>query len=81
MSNFFTMITGVRQGYVLVPSCFNTCMDWVLDSGASIDNTKVTDMIFTDDGVILAEFARGLSKSEFGFTPAKSTTDCIHDVR
>ena len=30
MSNFFPVNTGVRQGCVLAPSLFNTCMDWVL---------------------------------------------------
>ena len=30
VSSFFPVNTGVRQGCVLAPSLFNTCMDWVL---------------------------------------------------
>ncbi|KAG0720330.1 putative uncharacterized transposon-derived protein F52C9.6 [Chionoecetes opilio] len=52
----------VRQGCVLAPSLFNTCMDWVLDKvvdqsdcGASLGNIKITDLIFADDAVIFAE--------------------------
>ena len=29
--SFFPVTTGVRQGCVLNPSVFNTCMYWVLD--------------------------------------------------
>ncbi|KAG0721439.1 Adenosine deaminase [Chionoecetes opilio] len=54
--------SGVRQGCVLAPSLFNTCMDWVLskvvdqsDCGASLGNTKITDLVFADDAVIFAE--------------------------
>ncbi|KAG0729780.1 hypothetical protein GWK47_029643 [Chionoecetes opilio] len=54
--------TGVRQGCVLAPSLFNACMDWVLDKvvdqsdcGASVGNTKITDLVFADDAVIFAE--------------------------
>ncbi|KAG0718622.1 Importin subunit alpha-1 [Chionoecetes opilio] len=53
---------GVRQGCVLAPSLFNACMDWVLDKvvdqsdcGASVGNTKITDLVFADDAVIFAE--------------------------
>ncbi|KAG0730410.1 Gypsy retrotransposon integrase-like protein 1 [Chionoecetes opilio] len=59
---FFPVNTGVRQGCVLAPSLFNACMDWVLDKvvdqsdcGASIGNTKITDLVFADDAVIFAE--------------------------
>ncbi|KAG0713027.1 Transposon TX1 uncharacterized protein [Chionoecetes opilio] len=52
----------VRQGCVLAPSLFNACMDWVLDKvvdqsdcGASVGNTKITDLVFADDEVIFAE--------------------------
>ena len=62
MSCFFPVNSGVRQGCVLAPSLFNTCMDWVLDRvvdqshcGASVGNTKITDLVFADDAVILAE--------------------------
>ena len=54
--------TGVRQGCVLAPSLFNTCMDWVLGRvveqshcGASVGNTEITDLIFADDAAIFAE--------------------------
>ncbi|KAG0730425.1 2-hydroxyacylsphingosine 1-beta-galactosyltransferase [Chionoecetes opilio] len=60
--NFFPVNTGVRQGCVLAPSLFNACMDWVLDKvvdqsdcGASVGNTKITDLVFADDAVIFAE--------------------------
>ena len=56
MSSFSPVSTGVRQGCVLAPSLFNTCMDWVLGRvveqsycGASIGNTKITDLVFADD--------------------------------
>merc|ERR1712035_25095 len=50
------------MGCFLAPSLFNTCMDWVLGRdtdqshcGASVCNTMVTDLVFADDAVILAE--------------------------
>ncbi|KAG0728096.1 putative protein in type-1 retrotransposable element R1DM [Chionoecetes opilio] len=62
VSSFFPVNTGVRQGCVLAPSLFNACMDWVLDKvvdqsdcGASVSNTKITDLVFADDAVIFAE--------------------------
>ncbi|KAG0720572.1 putative aarF domain-containing protein kinase 1 [Chionoecetes opilio] len=62
VSSLFPVNTGVRQGCVLAPSLFNTCMDWVLgkvvdqsDCGASLGNTKITDLVFADDAVIFAE--------------------------
>ncbi|KAG0697185.1 Tetratricopeptide repeat protein 17 [Chionoecetes opilio] len=62
VSSFFPVNTGVRQGCVLAPSLFNTCMDWVLgkvvdqsDCGASLGNTKITNLAFADDAVIFAE--------------------------
>ncbi|KAG0714353.1 Ubiquitin carboxyl-terminal hydrolase 46 [Chionoecetes opilio] len=58
----FRKENGVRQGCVLAPSLVNACMDWVLDKvvdqsdcGASIGNTKITDLVFADDAVIFAE--------------------------
>ncbi|KAG0723026.1 LINE-1 retrotransposable element ORF2 protein [Chionoecetes opilio] len=62
VSSFFPVNTGVRQGCVLAPSLFRACMDWVLDKvvhqsncGASVGNTKITDLVFADDAVIFAE--------------------------
>ncbi|KAG0713167.1 CCR4-NOT transcription complex subunit 11 [Chionoecetes opilio] len=62
VSSFFPVNTGVRQGCVLAPSLFNACMDWVLDKvvdqsdcGASVGNTKITDLVFAYDAVIFAE--------------------------
>ena len=61
VSSFLPVHTGVRQGCVLAPSLFNTCLDWVLGRivdqshcGASVGNTKITDF-FADDAVIFAE--------------------------
>ena len=62
VSSFFPVHTGVRQGCVLAPSLFNTYMDWVLvrvvdqsHCGASVGNTKITDLFFADGAVIFAE--------------------------
>ena len=53
VSSFLPVNTGVRQGCVLAPSLFYTCMDWVLGRvveqihcGASVGNTKITDIVF-----------------------------------
>ena len=58
----FPLNTGVKQGCLLAPSLFNTCMDWVLGRvveqnhcGASVGNTKITDLVFADNGAISAE--------------------------
>ena len=62
MSSFFHVNTGVRQGSVLAPAFFNTCMDWVLGRvveqghcGASVGNTEITDLVFADDAAFFAE--------------------------
>ena len=62
LSSFFPVNTDVRQGCVLAPSLFNTCMDWVLGRvveksycGASVGNTKITDLVFADDAAIFVE--------------------------
>ena len=62
ISSFFPVNSGVRQGCVLAPSLFNTCMDWILGKvvdqshcGASVGNTKITDLAFADDAVLFAE--------------------------
>merc|ERR1712035_203667 len=62
ISNSFPVNAGVRQGCVLAPSLFNTCMDWVMGKvadqshcGASISNSKISDLVFADDAVIFAE--------------------------
>ena len=62
ISNPFPVNAGVRQGCVLAPSLFNTCMDWVLGKvsdrshcGAFVGDSKVSDLVFADDAVILAE--------------------------
>merc|ERR1712035_211282 len=58
----FPVNAGVRQGCVLAPSLFNTCMGWVLGKvsdrshcGAFVGDSKVSDLVFADDAVILAE--------------------------
>ena len=62
MSSFFPVNTGVRQGCVLAPSLFNTCMDWVPNRvvkeshcGASIGKIEITDFVFADDAAIFTE--------------------------
>ena len=44
----------VRQGCILAPLLFNTCMDWIMGRavnkshcGASVGNTKITDLVFS----------------------------------
>ena len=62
ISDLFPVGTGVRQGCVLVPTLFSTCMDWILgrmsersSCGASFGNVKISDLDFADDAVIFAE--------------------------
>ena len=62
VSSFFPVHKGVRQGCILAPSLFNTCMGWVpgrvVDQshcGASVGNTKITDLVFANDAVIFTE--------------------------
>ncbi len=56
ISSSFPVNSGVGQGCVLAPSLFNTCMDWVVGEvtgqshcGASVGNTKVSDLVFADE--------------------------------
>ena len=62
LSSFFLVSSGVRQGCVLAPSLFNTCMDWIMGRatvrshcGATLGTIKVTDLDFADDVAILSE--------------------------
>lgn len=57
------MNSGLRLGGVLLLSCFNTCMNCVLGAVADQShcespdsNTRVTDLVFVGDAVLLAEF-------------------------
>ena len=61
-SDLFPVVVGVRQGCVLAPTRFSTCMDWILgrmlersSCGASFGNVKISDLDFADDAVIFAE--------------------------
>ena len=61
LSSFFPVSSGVRQGCVLAPTLFNTCMDWILGRatvqshcGATLGNIKVTDLDFADKVAILS---------------------------
>ena len=62
ISHLFPVVTGVRQGCVLAPTLFSTCMDWILgrmlersSCGASFGNVKISHLDFADDAVIFAE--------------------------
>ena len=62
ISDLFPVVTGVRQGCVLAPTLFSTCMDWILGRmserssfGASFGSVKISDLDFADDAVIFAE--------------------------
>ena len=62
ISDVFPVVTGVRQGCVLAPTLFSTCMDWILgrmlersSCGASFGNVMISDLDFADDAVIFAE--------------------------
>ena len=62
ISDLFPVLSGVRQGCVLAPILFSTCMDWILGSmlersscGALFGNVKISDLHFADDAVIFAE--------------------------
>ena len=66
-SDPFPVPTGVRQGCVLAPTLFNTCMDWVLGRvadgtgcGASFGEVTISDLDFADDAVIFAEIMETL---------------------
>lgn len=62
VSSLFPVNMGVGQECALVPSLFNTCVDWILGRaidqnhcGTSNGNNSVTDLTFADDTVILDE--------------------------
>ena len=62
ISDLFPVVTGVRQGCVLAPTLFSTCMDCILwrmsersSCGASFGNVKISDLDFADNAVIFAE--------------------------
>ena len=59
--DYFPNNIGVRQGFVLAPTLFNTCMDHVLGrmsekSGCvvSFGIVRITDLDFADDAVVFA---------------------------
>ena len=62
VSDAFPVNAGVRQGCVLAPSLFSTCMDWIMERvvggtgcGVSFGNVRITDLDFADDAVVFAE--------------------------
>ena len=62
ISHYLQVDTGVRQGCVLIPTLFNTCMDHLLGRmsektgcGMSFGTVRITDLDFADDAVILAK--------------------------
>ena len=62
ISDIFPVVTAVRQGCVLAPTLFGTCMDWILGRmsersrcSASLGNVNISDLDFADDAAIFAE--------------------------
>ena len=62
VSRFFLVKSGVRQGCVLAPTLFKTCIDWVMgdtmeynDRGISLEKARITGLDFADDIVIFLE--------------------------
>ena len=62
ISDYFPVNSGLRQGFVLAPTLFNTCMDHVLGRmsdklgcGESVATVRITDRDFADDAVLFAE--------------------------
>ena len=67
VSRFFQVKSGVRQGCVLAPTLFNTCIDWIMgetvgntDCGVSMGDARITDLDFADDIAIFAETLEAL---------------------
>lgn len=55
LSSFFRVNSGVSQGYVLVPTLFNVCMDRIMGKAtiqsqceATYGNIKATDLYFAE---------------------------------
>ena len=66
----FPVNTGVRQGCVLAPTLFNTCMDHVpkgisesLGCRLSLVTARIPDLDFADDAVIFAETTEVLAEA------------------
>ena len=62
ISHLFPVFTVVRQGCVLDPTLFSTCMDWIIgrmsersSCGALFGNVNISDFDFTDDSVIFVK--------------------------
>ena len=63
ISDLFPVITGVRQGCVLAPTLFSTCMHWILgrmsersSCTASFGNVKISYFDFADNAVIFGGY-------------------------
>lgn len=61
VSSFLPVSVGVGQGCILALAFFNTCMTWTLgrvvgqsNCGVSVGSTRVTDLFFVNDSIILA---------------------------
>ncbi|XP_076039467.1 uncharacterized protein LOC143024540 [Oratosquilla oratoria] len=62
VSCYFPLNSSVRQGCLFAPTFFNTCVDKVLGRvvdqcrcGASTSNTKVIDIVFANDALLLTK--------------------------
>ena len=59
---YFQLLLEFIREYVLAPTLFSTCMDWILgrmsersSCGASFENVKISDLDFADEAVIFVE--------------------------
>ena len=78
--DWFGIQSGVRQGCVLAPDCFDTAIDWVLERligntaiGVSIGDDIFSDLDYADDVTILADLVDSLAAALESFSDDAAT--------